>query len=335
MYKNTAGQGVYVRAIDTDGAAVTSDIAAQITKDGGAAASVTATGTHIGNGVWWFALSQAETNADMISVWAESDASPEAELTPDPVIIQTVTPADFKATGFSTHSAADVWSVSTRTLSSFGTLVSDVTTAVWSAAARTLTAFGFTVATDTDSRNASKADVSALALETTAQAVKTQTDKIGTLTEDVSGLRFTAKALEEAPGGGGDSVWSTGQRDQVLADAAAAKTAAEALPDASAIDTELTASHGAGLWTSSAMGSGDTLFTYTVTYSDDVTPIPDVRVLVSTDTARDNLIASGVTNNFGEVQFQLDAGTYYFWKRKAGFAFSEVPDTVVVGDSSP
>lgn len=97
MIKNTAGQGVYVRAIDTDGAAVTSDIAAQITKDGGAAASVTATGTHIGNGVWWFALSQGETNADMISVWAESDASPAEELTPDPVIIQTVTPADFKA----------------------------------------------------------------------------------------------------------------------------------------------------------------------------------------------------------------------------------------------
>jgi len=46
------------------------------------------------------------------------------------------------ATGFSTHSAADVWTVSTRTLSSFGTLVSDVATAVWSAVTRTLTAGG-------------------------------------------------------------------------------------------------------------------------------------------------------------------------------------------------
>lgn len=46
----------------------------------------------------------------------------------------------------SSHSAADVWSVSVRTLSSFGTLVVDIATAVWSATTRTLSAFGFTVA---------------------------------------------------------------------------------------------------------------------------------------------------------------------------------------------
>lgn len=42
--------------------------------------------------------------------------------------------------GLSTHSAADVWAVSTRTLSSYGTLVSDIATAVWGAVTRTLTA---------------------------------------------------------------------------------------------------------------------------------------------------------------------------------------------------
>ena len=48
-------------------------------------------------------------------------------------------------------------------------------------------------------------------------AIKDQTDKINTLTEDVTGLRFTEKALEQAPsGGGGDSVWNTTQRDTVL-----------------------------------------------------------------------------------------------------------------------
>lgn len=40
-----------------------------------------------------------------------------------------------------------VWTVTTRTLSSFGTLVADVATAVWASASRTLTAFGFTVTT--------------------------------------------------------------------------------------------------------------------------------------------------------------------------------------------
>jgi hypothetical protein len=38
-----------------------------------------------------------------------------------------------------------VWSATTRTLSSFGTLVSDVATAVWGATTRTLSAFGFNV----------------------------------------------------------------------------------------------------------------------------------------------------------------------------------------------
>jgi len=44
-----------------------------------------------------------------------------------------------------------------------------------------------------------KADVSLLALEATSQSIKGETDKIGTLTEDSDGLRYTAKALEQAP----------------------------------------------------------------------------------------------------------------------------------------
>jgi len=55
------------------------------------------------------------------------------------------------------------------------------------------------VTTDTDSRDASKADVSLLALEATSQSIKGETDKIGTLTEDSAGLRYTAKALEQGP----------------------------------------------------------------------------------------------------------------------------------------
>ncbi len=45
----------------------------------------------------------------------------------------------------SSHSAADVWSVATRSLTTFGTLVADVVSAVWNAATRTLSAFGFQV----------------------------------------------------------------------------------------------------------------------------------------------------------------------------------------------
>ncbi|RKY09839.1 MAG: hypothetical protein DRP56_02050 [Planctomycetota bacterium] len=63
------------------------------------------------------------------------------------------------ATGFSTHNAAAVWAVSGRTLTSFGTLVSDIASAIWGAVSRTLTG---TVTTDTASRTASKADVSSI-----------------------------------------------------------------------------------------------------------------------------------------------------------------------------
>jgi len=46
----------------------------------------------------------------------------------------------------SSHTAADIWAVGVRTLTSYGTLVADVTTAVWGAGARTLTSFGTLVA---------------------------------------------------------------------------------------------------------------------------------------------------------------------------------------------
>jgi len=64
------------------------------------------------------------------------------------------------ATGFSTHSAADIWAVTTRTLSRFVTLVADI----WANITRTITG---TVTTDTASRDASKADVSGLAIDST------------------------------------------------------------------------------------------------------------------------------------------------------------------------
>jgi hypothetical protein len=47
--------------------------------------------------------------------------------------------------GLSTLTAQQVWEYATRTLSSFGSLVSDVVTAVWGATIRTLSAFGFSV----------------------------------------------------------------------------------------------------------------------------------------------------------------------------------------------
>lgn len=90
----------------------------------------------------------------------------------------------------SSHSAADVWAVGTRTLTSFGTLVSDI----WSNATRTLTAFAFTglntdistlVTTNLDTTVSSRsshsaADVWAVGTRTiTGGTITTNSDKTG------------------------------------------------------------------------------------------------------------------------------------------------------------
>lgn len=140
----------------------------------------------------------------------------------------------------SSHSAADVWAVTTRTLTSFGSLVADI----WSYATRTLSAFAHSVALAASQPNyvpAKAGDAMALtpaergaigdavrtelsselsyldvavssratqssvdALDSLAADIKSQTDQLDDLIEDTGVyLRFTAEALEEAPAGGG------------------------------------------------------------------------------------------------------------------------------------
>jgi hypothetical protein len=81
--------------------------------------------------------------------------------------------------------------------------------------------------------------------------------------------------------------------------------------------------------TSGAAGAGAITFTYTVTSSATSLPIADVDVWVTTDSAGTNVIASGETNASGVVVFYLDAGTYYLWRQKSGYNFTN-PDTETV-----
>jgi len=76
-------------------------------------------------------------------------------------------------------------------------------------------------------------------------------------------------------------------------------------------------------------GAGTIQHTYTVTDSADGTPIDGVEVWVSTDAAGVNVIASGHTNSSGIVNFMLDAGTYYFWRKRSGYNFTN-PDIETV-----
>jgi hypothetical protein len=98
-------------------------------------------------------------------------------------------------------------------------------------------------------------------------------------------------------------------------------------PTVGAIDTQLSGTHGAGLW-GGASGSGGDICKVKVldTLSN---PIDGCTVWVTTDLAGTNVVASGVTTATGYMTFMLNNGiTYYIWKRKSGFAFTN-PTTKV------
>lgn len=91
LFKNIAGQGLYLFAYDTvNNIAKTGDaanITASISKDGGSnAATATVNPTSIGGGIYWQPLSQAETNANAIAInWTSTTTG----IQIDPVLILT------------------------------------------------------------------------------------------------------------------------------------------------------------------------------------------------------------------------------------------------------
>lgn len=101
------------------------------------------------------------------------------------------------------------------------------------------------------------------------------------------------------------------------------------LVTAAEIDALLSATHGAGAWGGATAGAGAIPYTYTLTSTVEGGPIIGAQVWATTDVAGNEIVASGVTNSFGVVTFYLDAGTYYVWRQKAGWNFTN-PDTEVV-----
>ena len=76
-------------------------------------------------------------------------------------------------------------------------------------------------------------------------------------------------------------------------------------------------------------------FTYTVTRSDNGNPIEGVEVWIATDVSGNNIAWYGSTDALGVARDgndnlpRLDPGTYYFFRQKSGFTFTD-PDTEVV-----
>lgn len=76
-------------------------------------------------------------------------------------------------------------------------------------------------------------------------------------------------------------------------------------------------------------GAGAITWTYTLTDADTGGPIDGAEVWISTDSGGANIIASGITNSIGVIIFTLDAATLYFWRKKAGYNFTNPVETVV------
>lgn len=76
-------------------------------------------------------------------------------------------------------------------------------------------------------------------------------------------------------------------------------------------------------------GAGAITFTYTLTNSNGGAAISGADVWATSDAAGNTVVASGTTDGAGQVTFYLDAGTYYIWRQKAGWNFTN-PDTETV-----
>src|SRR5690606_37039229 len=65
-------------------------------------------------------------------------------------------------------------------------------------------------------------------------------------------------------------------------------------------------------------GAGAVEFTYTLTESGSGDPIADADVWASTDSGGNNVVASGRTDQNGQITFYLDSGPVYIWRQKSG-----------------
>ena len=154
IYKNVAKQlSVSVRLSgSTDGPYVVStwpnDATAKMyySKDGATPVAVTPTRIDATLGGWLLSvatLTSSVWSCDELRIFWEGTGILSGGQVYYPEADYTSTVAgriDAAMSTRSSHSAADVWAVGSRTLTGFGTLVADIATAVWGAAVRTLTA---------------------------------------------------------------------------------------------------------------------------------------------------------------------------------------------------
>jgi len=116
--------------------------------------------------------------------------------------------------------------------------------------------------------------------------------------------------------------------NKIVPDAAGTAAGLHAITDGlvTTVDTVVDAIK---LKTDTLGGAGAITWTYTLTNATTSAPIPGANIWATTDLAGANIAASGVTDDLGVVTFYLDAGTWYIWRSRSGYNFSN-PDIEVV-----
>ena len=232
-------------------------------------------------------------------------------------------------TGLSTLTAQQVWEYATRTLSSFGSLVSDITTAVWGAATRTLSAFGFNVTassvTDKTGYSLSVTPPTAAEIRTEIDTNSTQIAAVKTVTDDLAGMlqtsgslkQFTTNALENAPSGGGGGDATAANQTIIIGHL----TDVKGVTFSSSTDSlEAIRDRGDAAWTTGGGASGSNAITITVTDTD-VLNIIDAAVEIW-DSAGTSFIERKSSNSSGQAVFNLDDGTYTVKIHKSGYSIA-------------
>lgn len=203
----------------------------------------------------------------------------------------------------SSHAAADIWAVGTRTLTSFGTLVADI----WAAATRTLTAIVDSSGVTTLLGRLTSGR--ATNLDNLDAAVSTRSTLGGTAQTGDAFARLGAPA-------GASLAADVGTR--------LAASAYSAAPSAAAIDTQLSGTHGSGAWGGGSSGAGTGANTVTVTVTDGTSPIQGAKVRATLG-ATSNLL---VTDASGRAVFLLDNGTWAIAATAPGYQGASVSQAV-------
>lgn len=259
-----------------------------------------------------------------------------ANVTVPTVTLTTTTTSVTNDVGITQTGADKVWASAVRTLTGFGTLVSDI----WSNASRTLTAFAFsvTVGTNTDKTGYSLSAGGVQAIWDALTSALTTVGSIGKLLVDninaTISSRLASASYVSPPSAASIStqVWSEPIPGSFGAGSAGGKLNSVAMvtdpwntalpgsypvgsagnilasrPTAAQIDTQLSGTHGAGLWGATA-GSGANQVTITVETTGSV-PIPNSVVTIK-NALQSAVLAQGLTDGNGQVIFNLDNGSY-------------------------